>query len=67
MADKNYRLGTECNSGTRAVPNEVTVRIDGTELELVPFVQNMVRNTALAVVSELEGYRPGAKIEIIIE
>ncbi|MDR0596414.1 MAG: hypothetical protein LBG50_02625 [Clostridiales Family XIII bacterium] len=66
MADKNYRLGTECNSGTRDVLGEVTVRIDGSELELVPFVQNLVRNTTLAVVSELEGYRPGAKIEITI-
>jgi hypothetical protein len=66
MADKNYRLGTECNSGKRDVPSEVSLRIDGKELELVPFVQNLIRNTSLAVVSELEGYREGAKIEITI-
>jgi molybdopterin-guanine dinucleotide biosynthesis protein B len=67
MADKTYRLGTECNSGTREVPSEITLRIDGEELKLVPFVQNLIRNSALAVVSELEGYREGAKIEITIE
>jgi molybdopterin-guanine dinucleotide biosynthesis protein B len=67
MADQSYRLGTECNSGTRDVPSEVTLRIDGKELELVPFVQNLIRNTSLAVVSELEGYKKGAKVEITIE
>jgi molybdopterin-guanine dinucleotide biosynthesis protein B len=66
MADQNYRLGTECNSGTRDVPSDVTLRVDGRELELVPFVQNLIRNTTLAVVSELEGYSEGAKIEITI-
>jgi hypothetical protein len=66
MADKNYRIGTECNSGTREVPGDVILRIDGNELELVPFVQNLIRNAALAVVSELDGYRPGSKIEIMI-
>jgi hypothetical protein len=67
MSNNDYRLGTECNSGKRKVPSEVTLIVDGRELELVPFVRNLIRNATLAVVSELEGYREDAKIEITIE
>jgi hypothetical protein len=61
-----YAVGTECNSGTRETRVAVTLKVDGEELELVPFVENLVANVTLAVVRELEGYKEGAKIEITL-
>jgi molybdopterin-guanine dinucleotide biosynthesis protein B len=45
---------------------EVRLTIDGCEIAMVPFVQNLVRNVTLAVVRELEGYAEGSHIEIEI-
>jgi len=61
-----YAVGTECNSGKRVTPGDVTLRIGGKEVELVPFVQNLVRNNVLAVVRELDGYQEDAAIEITV-
>jgi len=36
------------------------------EIEMVPFVQNLLRNVVMGVVSELKGYQPGSPIEIRI-
>ncbi len=44
----------------------VSVEVDGQELTMAPFVQRIIQNSALAVVRELEGYHPGAKVTIRI-
>lgn len=40
--------------------------IDGTEIDMVPFVQNILHNAVEGVVKELKGYRKGAKVTIKI-
>ena len=42
----------------------VELLIDGRRIDMVPFVQSILRGAALGVVKELDGYRDGAKIEI---
>jgi hypothetical protein len=56
-----------CDSGTRKVPREVKLYIDGEETEMVPFVKNILAGTITAVVSELNGYSETAKVEIVLE
>lgn len=48
------------------VNKDVSLYIDGKEIEIVPFVQKVLSNTILATVKELEGYRKNCKIEIKI-
>ena len=43
---------------------EITLTIDGKPVRMVPFVQKILHNAALGVVRELEGYRPGAEVEV---
>ena len=62
-----YEVGTECNSGNRMVEGKIVLKIDGVEIEMVPFVQNILRDTIGAIVKELNGYEDSAKIEIVIE
>ena len=42
----------------------VTLEVDGRKLPMAPFVQRILRNSALAVVRELDGYREGARVVI---
>ncbi|MCL2508453.1 MAG: molybdopterin-guanine dinucleotide biosynthesis protein MobB [Oscillospiraceae bacterium] len=42
----------------------VTLTVDGKPVRMVPFVQKILRNAALGVVSELQGYKEGAEVEI---
>jgi len=42
----------------------ITLRIDGKEIRMVPFVQRILRNAVLGVASELEGWQEGASVEI---
>jgi len=42
----------------------VALSIDGRQIDMVPFVQNILKNAALGVISELDGYIPGCNIEI---
>lgn len=44
----------------------VKLRIDGKEIDMVPFVKRIFFNAVEGVVKELEGYREGSKIEIEI-
>ncbi len=46
--------------------SKIMLLIDDREIDMVPFVQNILRNTIEAVVSELDGYRKDAKIQIQI-
>ncbi|WP_432402561.1 molybdopterin-guanine dinucleotide biosynthesis protein B [Wukongibacter sp. M2B1] len=46
--------------------NKIRLLIDDKEIDMVPFVQSILRNTIEAVVSELDGYKEGAKIQILI-
>ena len=41
-----------------------TLHIDGRPIDMVPFVQNVLRGTILGVVRELDGYKDGAEIKI---
>ncbi len=45
---------------------KVRLYVDGKEIEMVPFVQRIVRNSVLSSVSELDGYRKQGKIEVVI-
>jgi len=42
----------------------VSLKVDGEELVMVPFVQSILKNVILGVVKELRGYKQGGKIEI---
>ncbi len=44
----------------------LTISIDEKPIGMVPFVQNIVKDTIKAMVSNLKGYRKGKKIEIIL-
>ncbi|QRN84727.1 molybdopterin-guanine dinucleotide biosynthesis protein MobB [Clostridia bacterium] len=44
----------------------VRLYVDGQEIEMVPFVQRIVRNSVLSSVSELDGYRKNGKIEVVL-
>lgn len=43
---------------------EISLKVGGKEIRMVPFVQKVLRNAALGVVRELEGYEDGAEVEI---
>jgi len=43
---------------------DIALMIGGRPVRMVPFVQRILRNAALGVVKELEGYREGAEVEI---
>ena len=62
-------LGTEILNGRASrddcvADRGVTLKIDGRRVNMVPFVQRILTNAMLGVVSELEGYREGAKVEV---
>lgn len=46
---------------------DINLFINGKPVELVPFVQNILRNAVIGVVGELHGYEKGADIEISIK
>lgn len=46
--------------------SSVSLRINGKLVDMVPFVQNILRNTVLGVVSELKGFSENSDIEISI-
>lgn len=47
--------------------SKVNLQIDGKDIDMVPFVQNILSNTVLGVVKELEGYMEGKEISINIK
>lgn len=48
------------------VKSKVKLEIDGKDIDMVPFVENILFNTVLGVVKELEGYREGKEIVVKI-
>lgn len=46
--------------------SRVKLKIDGKEIDMVPFVQDILSNSIEAVVKELDGYEKGKKIEVEI-
>lgn len=46
--------------------NNISLCVDGQEITMVPFVQNILKNAVIGVVKELEGYKKGADIQIKI-
>jgi len=47
--------------------NKVTLKINEKEIPMVPFVQRILQNAVIGVVSELDGYRFNGQIEICIK
>lgn len=45
----------------------VSLKIDGAEAPMVPFVKRILRNEIMGLVTELKGYRKGSVIEVRIE
>lgn len=46
---------------------QISLKIDGNTIDLVPFVQNILKNEVLGIVKELKGYEKNAKIEVTIK
>ncbi len=46
--------------------SEITLKVGNKEISMVPFVQKILKNSVLGVVSELEGFSGNAKIEVKI-
>ncbi|CCQ97561.1 Molybdopterin-guanine dinucleotide biosynthesis protein [[Clostridium] ultunense Esp] len=49
-----------------SVKSKVKLQIDGKDIDMVPFVQNILFNAVLGVVKELEGYEKGKEIVVRI-
>ncbi len=47
--------------------SDIKLFMDGREIGIVPFVEEILRNTCLGVVSTLDGYHEGCKIEIKLQ
>lgn len=47
--------------------SKIKLQIDGKDIEMVPFVQNILYNEIMGVVKELKGYKKGKEIRIKIE
>ena len=56
--------GDKKRSDCKLSKNHISLKIDGKEIEMVPFVQKILENAVRGVVSELDGYRENGKIEI---
>lgn len=62
-------LGAEILAGraTRrdcVIDRGLSLTVDGRPIQMVPFVQKLLRNAVLGVVQELDGYRPDVPIEV---
>jgi len=57
-------LRGEAKRGDCAAGRGVELTIDGRRIDIVPFVQSILRGTILGVVGELDGYREGGEIRI---
>jgi molybdopterin-guanine dinucleotide biosynthesis protein B len=51
-------------SGCVLTSQDVELLIDGRPITMVPFVQNILKNAVMGVVSELEGHKETAGIEV---
>jgi len=45
----------------------ITLKVNGETIRMVPFVQKVLRNAVLAVAAELEGYQEGASIDVSLK
>ncbi len=57
---KGQKNRTDCTLSSK----NISLKIKGKEVLMVPFVQDILRNNVLAIVKELEGYDEDGKIEI---
>jgi molybdopterin-guanine dinucleotide biosynthesis protein B len=46
--------------------SRITLQVDGREIPMVPFVQNILYNAVTGVVKELEGYRKNGEITVTV-
>lgn len=44
--------------------SKVSLKVDGKDIVMVPFVENLLKNEVMGVVKELKGYKSGAKIQV---
>ncbi len=57
-------LGGNAKRSDCVADKGIELTVDGTRINLVPFVQSVLRDTVLGVVKNLDGYREGAEIKI---
>lgn len=43
---------------------KISLKIDGNDVIMVPFVENLLKNEVLGIVKELKGYKKGSKIQV---
>ncbi|MEG1049768.1 MAG: molybdopterin-guanine dinucleotide biosynthesis protein B [Oscillospiraceae bacterium] len=66
-------LGIEIMNGRKSREDcilqnaKVHIKIGGKEVQMVPFVRQIVKNTVLSVISELDGYSKDKSIEVTID
>ncbi|MCL2532036.1 MAG: molybdopterin-guanine dinucleotide biosynthesis protein MobB [Oscillospiraceae bacterium] len=65
---ENVPVYLECFDPAEPQPAfDISLKINGEEIRMVPFVQKILRNAVLAVAAELEGYQEGATIDVQIK
>ncbi len=53
--------------GSYSKDKDVIVKFNGQEIEMLPFVEELVRNTITGLMASLKGYEEGADISIEIK
>ena len=43
---------------------EIELKVDGKPIDMVPFVQNILKNAVTGVIGELSGYKKNSEIEV---
>ncbi len=56
--------GEKTREDCRLGQHHVSLKVDGREIPMVPFVEKIIENTLRGLISELDGYRENGKIEI---
>ncbi len=56
--------GKKTYSDCLIIQSEIELLVDGKSIQMVPFVQKILRHAVLGVVSELDGYKKGVPIEV---
>ena len=46
---------------------EITVKFNGKEIDMVPFVEDILKGSIVGMTSALKGYEEDCRVEIIIE
>jgi molybdopterin-guanine dinucleotide biosynthesis protein B len=60
-----FAAGIDPQCGVAVNDMDVSLKINGQEIGMVPFVQSVIKNTVLGIVKELNGYQKDAVVEIV--